>query len=99
MERNETVASGSVKLHLFFPSGNKLWTVVGKEGEYWVDPELQFCSCKDYYFSTLSGGEPCYHLKSVKRAEEEGIDPIKFSDGDYPGFIKALALEAENALR
>lgn len=98
-EADDAVAAGSVKLHLFLPSGKKLWTVVGKEGEYWVDPELSFCSCKDYYFATLSGGEPCYHIKSAKKAMGEGIKAFEFSDDDYPGFLQALAAEAEDALR
>lgn len=93
------LAAGSVKLHLFQPSGRKLWTVVGKEGEYWVDPELAFCSCKDYYFVTLSGGAPCYHIKSVEKAIEDGTEALEFSDGDYVAFLQALAAEAENALR
>ena len=93
------VAAGSVKLHVFMPSGKKLWTVVGREGEYWVDPELSFCSCKDYYFVTLSGGAPCYHIKSVKKTIEEGTEALEFSDNDYAGFLQALAGEAENALR
>lgn len=93
------LAAGSVKLHLFQPSGRRLWTVVGKEGEYWVDPELVFCSCKDYYFVTLSGGAPCYHIESVKKAIQEGVEALEFSDGDYVAFLQALAAEAENALR
>jgi predicted nucleic acid-binding Zn finger protein len=98
-DEKDAFAFGSVKLHLFLPSGKDLWTVVGKEGEYWVDPEISFCSCKDYYFVTLSGGELCYHLKSANRAVEEGIDAVEFSDDDYSGFIRALAVEAEKALR
>lgn len=94
----DAIASGSVKLHVFLPSGRKLWTVVGREGEYWVDPGLLFCSCKDYYFVTLSGGESCYHLKSVKAVNED-IEMLEFSDDDYDGFLQALVAEAENALR
>lgn len=81
------------------PSGKKLWTVVGKEGEYWVDPELSFCSCKDYYFTTLSGGPPCYHIKNVNKAMEFGAETFEFTDDDYSSFLRALAGEAENALR
>ena len=44
-----------VKLHVFKPSNREVWTVVGKDNEYWVDPECSFCSCKDDYFQTLSG--------------------------------------------
>ncbi len=99
VEKEGAVAPGSVKLHLFLPSGRRLWTVVGKEGEYWLDPELSFCSCKNYYFATLSGGEPCYHLKGIDKAIEEAVEAIEFSDSDYDGFLQALAVEAENALR
>lgn len=95
----EKGAGGSVKLHLFLPSRRKIWTFVGREEEYWVDPDLSFCSCKDYYFATLSGGEPCYHLKSTKKAEQDGVTAVEFSDQDYDSFLQALAAEAENALR
>lgn len=95
----DALAAGSVKLHVFTPSGRRFWTVVGKEGEYWVDPELLFCSCKDYYFVTLSGGAPCYHMKSVRKAIDEGMEGIEFSDDDYALFLQAIAGEAEIALR
>ena len=34
---DNTVNSGGVKLHIFQPSGRKLWTVVGKDNEQWAD--------------------------------------------------------------
>jgi predicted nucleic acid-binding Zn finger protein len=93
------LASGSVKLALFVPSGRKIWTVVGREGEYWTDPELGFCTCKDFYFTTLSGGEECYHLKSVRKAMKEGrFSQLEFSDGDYGRFLQALADDAESSI-
>lgn len=95
----DALATGSVKLHVFTPSGKRLWTVVGKEGEYWVDPELSFCSCKDYYFVTLSGGAPCYHIQSVRKAIDAGMPGIEFSDEDCASFLQAVAGEAEIALR
>ena len=91
-------AAGSVKLHVFKPSGKKLWTVVGKEEEYWVDPELSFCSCRDYYFVTLSEGTPCYHLRSVNSVTEYGVEVFEFHDEEYLGFLQAVAGEAEKAL-
>jgi predicted nucleic acid-binding Zn finger protein len=80
-----------VKLHVFKPSNREVWTVVGKDNEYWVDPEDNFCSCEDYYFKTLSGKEKCYHLQLIKIAREKKlVDTITFSDEEYSSFLKAL---------
>lgn len=85
---------------LFLPSGKKLWIVVGKDSEYWTDPDLGFCSCKDYYFNTLSKGDPCYHLKSVAKAIEEGnrAEEIVFSDDEYSQVLQAIAQDSEGTL-
>lgn len=93
------VASGSVKMLRFQPSGKKLWTVIGKDSEYWTDPDLGFCSCKDYYFNTLSKGDPCYHLKSVQLAIEDGrAEKIEFSDDEYAQVLQAIADDSEGTL-
>jgi predicted nucleic acid-binding Zn finger protein len=87
-----TVRSGSVKQMLFLPSGKKLWVVIGRDNEYWTDPELGFCSCKDFYFTTLSGGQDCYHLKSVRKAiQQTGFKAIEFDDSDYIHLLQAVA--------
>jgi predicted nucleic acid-binding Zn finger protein len=93
------VESGSVKMLLFMPTGRRLWTVVGRDSEYWTDPELGFCSCKDFYFSTLTKGEPCYHLKSVQKAiREEKFVPLQFSDEEYTQVLQALARDVAGQL-
>ena len=87
-----TVRSGSVKQMLFLPSGKKLWVVIGRDNEYWTDPELSFCSCKDFYFTTLSGGQDCYHLKSVRKTiQQRAFTVIKFNDSDYIHLLQAVA--------
>jgi predicted nucleic acid-binding Zn finger protein len=87
-----TVRSGSVKQMLFLPSGKKLWVVIGRDNEYWTDPELGFCSCKDFYFTALSGGQDCYHLKSVKKTiQQRGFTAIEFDDSDYTHLLQAVA--------
>lgn len=94
------VASGSVKELLFRPSGRRLWAVVGRDSEHWTDPELGFCTCKDFYFSTLSGGDPCYHLKSVRKAMGEGgAETIEFADDEYDQMLQATAQDSEMLLR
>ncbi len=80
-----------VKLHLFKPSSREIWTVVGNDREYWVDPNDNFCSCEDYYFKTLSGKEKCYHLQIINIAREKKlVDVIEFKDEEYDSFLRAL---------
>ncbi len=80
-----------VKLHLFRPSNREIWTVVGKDREYWVDPGDNFCSCEDYYFKTLSGKENCYHLNVIDVAREKKlVDVVEFKDEEYESFLGAL---------
>ena len=96
---DDALTSGSVKRMLFLPSGKKLWAVVGRDNEYWADPELGFCSCKDYYFTTLSGKDECYHLKSVRKAIiENRFTTIDFMDNEYIGILQAIAEDSANVL-
>ncbi|HVX01611.1 MAG TPA: hypothetical protein VHA09_00495 [Nitrososphaera sp.] len=96
---DNAVESGSVKALKFLPSGRMLWIVVGKDSEYWVDPELGFCSCKDFYFSALTKGEPCYHLKSVHKATlEDRFMVLEFSDDEYTAFLQALVRDNASQL-
>nr|AIE94410.1 hypothetical protein [uncultured marine thaumarchaeote AD1000_46_C12]AIE94478.1 hypothetical protein [uncultured marine thaumarchaeote AD1000_46_F05] len=50
---HDIIFQNRVKLHLFETSQRKIWTIVGKEKEHWIDPELNFCSCSGYYFGML----------------------------------------------
>lgn len=80
-----------IKLHIFEPSRRKIWTVVGKEKEYWFDPDLNFCSCHSFYFNSIAGKQECYHLKSANLAEKENkVELIKFSDEEFSDFINGL---------
>jgi predicted nucleic acid-binding Zn finger protein len=100
MKRIEsTVNSGAVKLHIFEPSGRKLWTIVGKDNEHWTDLDLEFCSCKNYYYKTLSNLGTCYHLKSVQEAKEKNeFVSITFDDSEYLGFVSALLSDSATKL-
>ena len=92
---NSLLSEKRIKLHVFEPSNRKIWTVVGTEKEYWLDPYLDFCSCPGYYFNN-----ECYHLDTLTIAIE--IDPneldlaknkieiITFSDHEYEDFIAGL---------
>jgi predicted nucleic acid-binding Zn finger protein len=91
-QRIESIVSEKrVKLHFFEPSQRKIWTVVGKSGEHWLDPDAEFCSCPGYYFGRLTGKLTCYHLESVYLAKKENkIETIIFSDEEYADFISGI---------
>ena len=88
---NHVETSHILKLHYFVPSERKLWTIVGKNNEYWLDPELDYCACKHYYYKTLSGKEKCQHLKSFNELlKNNNYDKIIFSDDEYFNFLSML---------
>ena len=92
-EKIESILSEKrVKLHNFLPSNRKIWTIVGKEKEHWLDPDIGFCSCSGYYFSKMSDNKKeCYHLESIRLAEKEKkTELIKFSDDEFGDFLKGL---------
>ena len=80
-----------VKLHLFNPSKRKIWTVVGKAKEHWIDPDSNFCSCSGYYFGMIKNKNPCYHIKSISKAKNENkFEIIEFIDDEYESFISGI---------
>ena len=85
------VSEKRVKLHVFEPSRRKIWTVVGKGEEHWIDPDGCYCSCPSFYFGQLNGKKTCYHLDSVKLAQKENkIEKIIFSDDEFIDFLSGL---------
>ena len=74
-----------VKKYVFEPSGRIVWIVVGRERDYQVLPEVNYCTCEDYYFRVLDGEILlCYHLLAQKLAEALGkYEEIKESDSLY----------------
>jgi|TARA_B100000959_G_scaffold179499_1_gene187777 predicted nucleic acid-binding Zn finger protein len=85
------VSEKRVKLHIFEPTQRKIWTVVGKGEEHWVDPDANYCSCPGFYFGKLNGKTICYHLESVELAKKENkIEQIIFSDDEFSDFLFGL---------
>ena len=85
---DSVISEKRIKLHHFLPSDRKIWTVVGKEKEHWLDPQLEFCSCSGFYFGMLKNKKPCYHIESIAIAIKEGeYETIKFSDDEFENFI------------
>jgi len=74
-----------VKRYCFRPSGRVVWVVVGKERDYHVIPEANFCSCDDFYFRVIDYEVYlCYHLIAQKLADALGeYKEIEASDQIY----------------
>ena len=88
---DSAVSQKRIKLHIFQPSQRKIWTVVGVGEEYWLDPNLEYCSCPGYYFGKLNGKKSCYHLESLQLAEKENkVETIIFSDDEFEDFISGI---------
>ena len=85
------ISEKRIKLHYFLPSNRKIWTVVGKEKEHWLEPDLKFCSCAGFYFGMLKNKKPCYHIDSLQIAKkEERYEEIEFSDDEFESFMSGL---------
>ncbi len=66
----ETLKEGRVKKYVFKPSNRVVWIVVGKERDYLIMPEAEFCMCDDFYFRVLDKQvHLCYHLIAQKLAK------------------------------
>lgn len=85
------VSEKRVKLHIFEPTHRKIWTVVGKGEEHWIDPDSNYCSCLGFYFGKLNGKITCYHLESAQLARDENkVEEIIFSDDEFSDFLRGL---------
>lgn len=63
----DALKDGRVKKYVFRPSGRIVWIVVGRERDYLIMPEAEFCMCDDFYFRVLDKKvHMCYHLLTQK---------------------------------
>jgi predicted nucleic acid-binding Zn finger protein len=66
----DALKEGRVKKYTFKPSGRVVWIVVGRERDYLIMPEAEFCTCDDFYFRVLDKKvHMCYHLLTQKIAQ------------------------------
>lgn len=88
----DTVLRGGVKECRFLPSGRKLFTVVGKFGDEFIDPGKPYCSCSNFFFGFLEGKEGvCYHLLGFEIASKIGkVDMTEFDDEEYLYYLTAV---------
>jgi predicted nucleic acid-binding Zn finger protein len=86
----EALRENRVKKYIFKPNGRIVWIVVGKERDYLIMPEAEFCPCDDFYFRVLDKEvHLCYHLIAQKIANILGwFDSIEERDELYDSLMK-----------
>jgi predicted nucleic acid-binding Zn finger protein len=85
----EALKENRVKKYAFKPSGKTVWIVVGKERDYLIMPEAEFCTCDDFYFRVLDRQvHLCYHLIAQKLAKNLGwYETIEDHDEIYESLM------------
>ncbi|MGB9915306.1 MAG: hypothetical protein ACPLIG_06795 [Candidatus Bathyarchaeales archaeon] len=69
----EALKENRIKKYVFRPSGRVIWIVVGRERDYLIMPEAEFCMCDDFYFRVLDRKvHLCYHLIAQRIARNLG---------------------------
>jgi predicted nucleic acid-binding Zn finger protein len=78
-----------VKKYVFKPSGRNVWIVIGRERDYLIMPEAEFCMCDDFYFRVLDKKiHLCYHLIAQKIARNLGwYDTLEENDELYESLM------------
>jgi predicted nucleic acid-binding Zn finger protein len=86
----EALKENRVKKYVFKPSGRIVWIVVGKERDYLLMPEAEFCTCDDFYFRVLDREvHLCYHLIAQKIANIlKWCDALEERDKLYDSLMK-----------
>ena len=69
----EALKENRVKKYVFKPSNRTVWIVVGRERDYLIMAEAEFCTCDDFYFRVLDKKiHLCYHLIAQKISRNLG---------------------------
>jgi predicted nucleic acid-binding Zn finger protein len=78
-----------VKKYVFKPSGRTVWIVIGRERDYLIMPEAEFCMCDDFYFRVLDKKiHLCYHLIAQKIARNlEWYETLEENDKLYESLM------------
>jgi predicted nucleic acid-binding Zn finger protein len=78
-----------VKKYVFKPSGRTTWIVIGRERDYLIMPEAEFCMCDDFYFRVLDREiHLCYHLIAQKIARNLGwYETLEENDEHYESLM------------
>ena len=64
---------------------------MGRDSEYWLDPDLHYCSCSNFYFKGMSKEKKCYHLNFLYRnINSKNFETISFNDEEFSSFTQAI---------
>ncbi len=85
----EALKENRVKKYVFRPSNRIVWIVVGRERDYLIIAEAEFCTCDDFYFRVLDKKiHLCYHLIAQKIARNlNWYEVIEETDEIYPSLM------------
>ena len=102
MDRNSApqVDKGSVikdlpKKHLFLPSCNFMWEINSKKDKrsYFVDPKIEFCTCKGYYYN-YKDKRGCYHLEKITECIPSlSYKILLYHDDYFSEFLKRIVFD------
>ncbi len=86
----EALKENRIKKYVFRPSNRVVWIVVGRERDYLLMPEAEFCTCDDFYFRVLDKkAHLCYHLIAQKIARNLGwFEKVEAHDELYDTLMK-----------
>lgn len=86
----DALRNNRVKKYIFKPGSKTVWIVIGRERDYLVIPQADFCTCDDFYFRVLDKKiHFCYHLISQKIASYLGwYDTIEETFDLYESLMK-----------
>lgn len=85
----EALKENRVKRYVFKPSDRTVWVVVGKERDYLILAQAEFCTCDDFYFRVMDREvHLCYHLIAQKIAKVLGwFEPVEERDELYDSLM------------
>ena len=85
----DALKENRIKKYIFKPSNRVVWVVVGRERDYLLMPEAEFCTCDDFYFRVLDRKvHLCYHLIAQKIAWNlSWFEILNENDELYPSLM------------
>ena len=72
--------------------GEKIWTIVGRENEHWIDPDSNYCSCLWILFWQTARKKRRAIIWNLQHLaiSDESFEKIVFSDEEFSDFLSGL---------
>jgi len=94
----EYINENRVKKYIFTPSKRELWVVYGKSGYYLIYP-MEFCSCIDYYKTSIINNKKnfCKHLLAQAIINETSKNirdlTINLNDNEFKNLLNEILIK------